>query len=140
MCPRCMPHFVHEMGREGHLSDKFIRDHLEAEGVDLSTCPGLGDIEEEVDDLTVGQRRALILTSKDFLASLVAKAEEKERVADQKMAEAAAKKAERAAKKERLANEKADRAGAKEHKRLEKAQKQVRGEGRVAERCCECVA
>ena len=126
-----MPHSVREMGRHGHISDKFIRDHLEAEGVDLSNCPGLGNVEEEVDELTVGQRRALILTNKAFLATLVAAAEEKERVAGAKVVATAAKKAERAAKKERLAEEKADRATAKELKRAEKVQKQVCGAWRV---------
>ena len=135
-----MPEFVRQMGTEGHLSDKFIRDYLESQGVDLSTCPGLGNVDEEVDDLTVGQRRSLILTNKEFVASLVDAALEKERVAEAKVVAAAAKKAEKAAKKQRLAEEKANRATAKELKRVAKAQKQVCSEGRAVARCGECVA
>ena len=134
-----MPEFVRQMGTEGHLSDKFIRDYLESQGVDLST-PGLGNVDEEVDDLTVGQRRSLILTNKEFVASLVEAALEKERAARAKVVAAAAKKAETLAKKQRLADEKADRATANELKRVAKAQKQVCSEGRAVARCGECVA
>jgi hypothetical protein len=135
-----MPDFVRQMGTEGHLSDKFIREHLENEGVDLSTCPGLGNVDEEVDDLTVNQRRSLILTNKEFVASLVEAAEEKQRVAEAKLVAAAAEKAERAAKKQRLAEEKADRATEKERKRVEKAQKEVCSEGHAVARFGESVA
>ncbi len=46
-----------------HLSDMFIRDRLEHEGVELSTWPGNVD----VDGLTVGQWRSLILTNNAFV-------------------------------------------------------------------------
>ena len=114
---------MRKMGREGHLSDKFIRDHMEATGLDLPMCPGLGDIDEEVDNLTAGQRRAMMLTNKEFLASWVTAAEEKERVAKAKVVAAAIKKAESAAKKERLAEEKSNWATSKEFERVERAQK-----------------
>ena len=134
-----MPEFVRQMGTEGHLSDKFIRDRLENEGVDLTTCPGLGNVDEEVDGLTVNQRRSLILTNKEFVASLVAAAEEKQRVTKAKVAAAAAQKAEKLAAKARLAEEKAVRAKEKERKRVDKAQKQVCCEGHAVARFGESV-
>ncbi len=81
------------------------------------TCLGLGGVDTAGDGLTVGLCRVLMMTCKEFVASLAAGELRQMRLAEDNALAAAAKQAEKLATNARLAEEKADWAASKKLKR-----------------------
>ena len=60
--PRLHALYCAQDGPASQLADRYTCGHLEAQFFDLSTCFGLGNVDEQVDGLTLGHCRVLMMS------------------------------------------------------------------------------